>query len=89
MSIALFRFATLSCVLDMKCFHDLSCSKTNFSFVGSKSMSPLLALHLGGVSSKGEHVHLSASLLFFLFRQKGGEFIVNLFYYLYFLFANS
>jgi hypothetical protein len=67
MSIALFRFATLSCVVIMKCFHDVSCAETNFSFVGSKSMSPLLALHLGGVSYKGEHAHLSASLLFFLF----------------------
>jgi hypothetical protein len=75
MSVALFHFTTLSCVLDMKCFHDLSCATTNLFLVGSKSMSPLLALHLGGVSSKGEQVLTSASLLFFLFRQKGGEFI--------------
>jgi hypothetical protein len=67
MSIALFLFTTLSCVLDLKYFHDLSCAETNFSFVGSKSTSPLLALHLGGVSTKGEHGHYSASLLYFLF----------------------
>ena len=59
----------------MNYFHDLSCATTNLFLVGSKSMSPLLALHLGGVSSKGEQVLTSASLLFFLFRQKGGEFI--------------
>jgi hypothetical protein len=81
MSNALFLFTTLSCVLDMKFFHNLSCAEINFSFVGSKSMSPLLALHLGGVSTKGEHGHYSASLLYFLFRQKGGEFRVNLFYF--------
>ena len=76
MSIALFRFAT-NIFLDMKCFHDLSCAATNIFFVGSKSMSPFLALHFGGVLSKGEHLH--HYVFFFLFRQKGEEFILNLF----------
>jgi hypothetical protein len=71
MSIALFRFTTVSCVLDMKCFHDLSCAETNFSFVGSKSMSPLLALHLGGVSSKGEQVLIPLRYSSFCFDKKG------------------
>jgi hypothetical protein len=45
---------------------------TIFLYV-SKSMFPILVLHLGGVSTKGEHGDYSASLLYFLFRQKGGE----------------
>ena len=80
MRIALFRFATLSCVLDKKGLHDLfyTCLVRQLTFfLGSKSMSPFLALHLGGVLSKGEH--LLHYVLFFLFWQKGGEFILNLF----------
>ena len=56
----------------------VSLSPTNHFFVGSKSMFPNLALLLGGVSTKGEQVHSSATLLFFLFRQKGGESYLNL-----------
>ena len=57
-----------------------------FFLVGSKSMSPLLALHLGGVSTKGEHAHYSASLLLFLFRQKGGEFIYKTCFKFFFIY---
>jgi hypothetical protein len=39
--------------------------------VGSKSMSPLLALHLGGVSSKGEQVLIPLRYSSFCFDKKG------------------
>ena len=48
---------------------------TNFSFVGSKSMSPYLAPQLGGVLSKGERLACTIPLRYssFCFDKKGGE----------------
>ena len=78
MSVALFHFTTVSCVLEMKCFHDLSCVAPNILFCRVKiHVSSLGTPFRGSIIQGGASVYFRFATLLF-FRQKGGEFIYKL-----------